>query len=106
MDSFEETSLTVFLPTVLKIAQNISRALTYLHDKDVTHRDHKPGNVLVSNWHYSGEENREQALNVFKVSPIVCKVTDFGENRSQLIRTSMAMHSRTSNLGYPPLHGT
>jgi len=106
MDSFEETSLTVFLPTVLKIAQNISRALTYLHDKDVTHRDLKPGNVLVSNGHYSGEENREQALNVFKVSPIVCKLTDFGENRSQLIRTSMAMHSRTSNLGYPPLHGT
>lgn len=107
MDSFEETSFTVFLLTVL--AQDISRALTYLHDRDVTHRDLKPGNVLVSNGHYSGEENCEQALNVFKVSPIVCKLTDFGESRSQLIQTSMAIHSRTSNLepeGYPPLHGT
>jgi len=27
MDSFEETSLTVFSPTVLKIAQDISRGL-------------------------------------------------------------------------------
>ena len=98
VDSFEETSLAVLSPTVQKIAKDISRALTYLHDQDVTHRDLKPGNVLVSNGHYSGEENSEQALNVFKVSPIVCKLTDFGESRSQLIQTSMAIHSRTNNL--------
>ena len=36
MDSFEETSLTVFSPRVLKIAQDILRALTYLHDKEET----------------------------------------------------------------------
>ena len=28
----------------------------------------------------------------------MCKLTDFGENRSQFIQTSMAIHSRTSNL--------
>jgi len=76
MDSFEETSLTLFSPTVLKIAQDISHALSYLHHQDVTHRDLKPGNVLVSNEHYSGEENREKAFNVVKVSPVVYKLTD------------------------------
>jgi len=79
--------LTVLSPTVLKIAKDISGALAYLHHQDVTHRDLKPGNVLDSNGHYSGEENREQALNVFKITPIVCKLTDFGESRSQLIQT-------------------
>jgi len=34
MDSFEETSLTVFSSTVLKIAQDISRALSYLRNQD------------------------------------------------------------------------
>ena len=51
VDSFEETSLAVLSPTVQKITQGISRVLTYLHDQDVTHRDLKPGNVLVSNGH-------------------------------------------------------
>ena len=67
MDSFEGTLLTVFSPTILKIAQDISCAfLAYLHGQDVTYRDLKHGNVLVSNRHYSEEENCKQALNVIK----------------------------------------
>ena len=94
VDSFEETSLTVFSPTLLKIAQDISRALAYLHDQDVTHRDLKPGNVLVSNRHYSEVDGCEQASHVFNVNPIVCKLTDFGESRSK----SLALHSHTQNV--------
>jgi len=56
MDSFKEPSLTVFAPTALKIAQDISGALTYLIHQDITHGDFKPDNVLVSNGHYSGYE--------------------------------------------------
>ena len=38
----------------LEIVQDISGALTYLHNQDITHKEVKPENVLVSNGHYSG----------------------------------------------------
>ena len=53
-DAFEKTSVTVFSPTILEIVQDISGALTYLHNQDITHKEVKPENVLVSNGHYSG----------------------------------------------------
>jgi len=65
MDSFGETSLTVFTPTALKIAQDISGALTYLHHQHITHRDFKPDNVFVSNGHYSAYEKPRASVKYF-----------------------------------------
>ena len=73
MDSFEETSLTV-LTTVL----NFTCSYITSRGQDVTHRDLKPGNALLSNdGHYGGVKNREQELNVFNLNPITaiyCKI--------------------------------
>ena len=47
------------------------------------HRDLKPSNVLVSNRHYY---------------PVVCKLTDFGESRSTLLKTASIIHAKTMNI--------
>lgn len=39
-----------------KVAIDIANGLQYLHSIGVIHRDMKPGNVLVSNLHYAGEQ--------------------------------------------------
>lgn len=74
------------------------QGLKYLHSQGIAHRDLKPANVLVGNSHYSSLAMEDMGT-VFQDRPIICKLTDFGESRSQYAQTHMSMlSSRTSRV--------
>lgn len=80
------------------IASNIANGLSYLHGKNIVHRDLKPANqVLVSNNHYSSLEGGDLE-NAFKRRPIVCKLTDFDESRSEAVQTAILCQQGTINV--------
>lgn len=70
------------------IAQDVTKGLSHLHDLEVAHRDLKPANILISNQHYCALQDRQQIKRIKAVRPVVCKLADFGESRSQLLQTS------------------
>ncbi len=84
----------------LTIMNDLVAALAYLHEQDVVHRDLKPANVLVSNQHMISGKDQESFLRQWKVgkSPIICKVTDFGESRSKMVQTQSILTSRVTSL--------
>ena len=77
------------------IASDIANGLKYLHELGITHRDLKTDNILITNQHYaslSPAEVKEQ----WKRRPIISKITDFGESRSEMIQTRSFMLSRAT----------
>ena len=64
------------------IASDIINGLYHMHANGIVHRDIKPSNILVSNQHYYNEHGFQLNEGFFK-QPIVCKLGNLGEARSE-----------------------
>lgn len=78
----------VFDHVIPVIATDVTKGLSHLHQRDVAHRDLKPANILLSNQHYCTLQDKQQMERIKAVRPVVCKLADFGESRSQLLQTN------------------
>ena len=79
-------------------AVEMIQGLVYLHKKGIAHRDLKPANILVCNRHYNTLTDAQEIALQFQSRPIACKLTDFGESRSQLMQTQSVLASNTRNV--------
>ena len=81
-----------------KIAQDVSEGLAYLHKEHIACRDLKVSNVLVSNQHYVNLPDTEARKTIIQKEPIICKLTDFGEARSQIAQSRTLLATKTENV--------
>lgn len=94
----DEYNCEGFCNLINHAAKEIINGLSYLHSKGIAHRDLKPANILVSNQHYSALSDADDILQQYSSRPIACKLTDFGESRSQLVQTQSFLASKTNNV--------
>eukprot|EP00794_Sanderia_malayensis_P019661 gene19661-21608_t len=98
----EEGLMTLFPRVCNVIAHDMINAVSYMHNLNMVHIDIKPANVLVSNMHYALKKG--DCKEEFARCPIVCKLNDFGESRSQLCKTQAMLNNRCTkhlNRGSP-----
>ena len=55
-------------------------------------RDINPGNILVTNTHYAHETKYLASL--FEKKPVICKLADFGEGRSEMAQTKTLISNK------------
>lgn len=75
----------------LIMIKDVANGLSCLHKLEISHRDLKPANILVSNQHYN-ETNLEE---IYTRRPVVCKLADFGESRSDIVHTRAMLLTHT-----------
>ncbi|XP_061676512.1 dual specificity protein kinase CLK2-like isoform X2 [Syngnathoides biaculeatus] len=104
--SFELLSLSTFdfqkgnnfLPYpihhIRHMAQQICRAVSFLHDNRLTHTDLKPENILFVNSDYSVIYNTDKKCNERRVNDTTVRVVDFGSATFDLEHHSTVISTR------------
>ena len=96
---FDKTDCAnIAVKVFMRAAEDVALGLQYLHQKGLAHRDLKPSNVLVSNQHYCHLTSQEYIEKVSFTTPLICKLTDFGESRSREFQTNTILTTKTSRI--------